>query len=63
MIIYMLVTIIGILIFLTGVNSSIKAYLKAKNNNNKNVHAVDIVLNLMFLFYFTFNLIYPIIWR
>ena len=63
MIVYVLVTIIGLLIFLIGVSSNIKAYVKEKNSNKKSVHLIDIVLNLMFLIYFTFNLICPIVWR
>lgn len=63
MVVYVLVTIIGLLIFLIGVSSNVKAYIKEKNSNKKSIHLIDIVLNLMFLFYFTFNLICPIIWR
>ena len=63
MIVYVLVTIIGLLIFLIGVSSNVKAYVKEKNSNKKSIHLIDIVLNLMFFIYFTFNLIYPITGR
>lgn len=63
MIVYVLVTIIGLLIFLIGVSSNIKAYVKEKNKNRKAINIIDIVLNLMFFIYFAFNLIYPITGR